>query len=100
MANVIITLISDTDFQIPFWNPQSDVCNPGPKGRVPWIIHVRDSDYGWREHTHRAMIALAVNDYRGTEKDEMKKMELQLEVELTKELFRLVCCCLYFAYCL
>lgn len=50
---------------------------------------MRDPDYGWREHTHRAMIALAVNDYRG-EGDEMKKMELQLEIELTKDLFRLV----------
>lgn len=65
------------------------MCQPGPKGRVPWIIHVRDPAYGWREHTHRAMIALAVNDYRG-EGDELKKMELQLEIELTKDLFRFV----------
>lgn len=50
---------------------------------------MRDTEYGWKEHTHRANIAVAVNRYNKTG-DELGKMSLQLEVELTRALFRSV----------
>lgn len=80
----------DVDFLFPFssWNYQGDVCVPAPKGRVPWILHVRDADYGWKEHTHRANIAVAVNRLDNFTDDELGKMALQLEVEITRALFR------------
>ncbi|CAL1299617.1 unnamed protein product [Larinioides sclopetarius] len=67
---------------------KSDVCVPQPLGGLDWIISVRQPDYGWREETHRAVIALAVNDWQNLAPQEIRQMELQLEVELTKALLR------------
>ncbi|GBO26113.1 hypothetical protein AVEN_112363-1 [Araneus ventricosus] len=65
-----------------------DVCVSQPLGGVEWILSVRQPDYGWREETHRAVIALAVNDWKNSSPREVRQMELQLEVELTKALLR------------
>ncbi|GBM33519.1 hypothetical protein AVEN_273014-1 [Araneus ventricosus] len=65
-----------------------DVCVSQPLGGLDWILSVRQPDYGWREETHRAVIVLAVNDWKNLTPQEIRQMELQLEVELTKALLR------------
>ncbi|GIX66947.1 uncharacterized protein CEXT_311831 [Caerostris extrusa] len=66
----------------------ADVCIPQPLGGVDWILSVRQPDYGWKEETHRAVIALSVNKWPNLPPQEVRQMELQLEVELTKSLLR------------
>ncbi|KAF8776888.1 uncharacterized protein CG3556-like [Argiope bruennichi] len=65
-----------------------NVCVSQPLGGIDWILSVRQPDYGWREETHRAVIVLAVNNWKHLTPQEIQQMELQLEVELTKALLR------------
>ncbi|GFS81217.1 uncharacterized protein NPIL_159291 [Nephila pilipes] len=67
---------------------RADVCVPRPLGGIDWILSVRQPDHGWREETHRAVIALAINNWEHLTPREVRQIELQLEVELTKALLR------------
>ncbi|GFT02770.1 uncharacterized protein NPIL_329991 [Nephila pilipes] len=67
---------------------RADVCVPRPLGGIDWILSVCQPDHGWREETHRAVIALAINNWEHLTPREVRQIELQLEVELTKALLR------------
>ncbi|KAG8183806.1 hypothetical protein JTE90_027732 [Oedothorax gibbosus] len=63
---------------------RTETCVAAPLGGVDWLLSVRQKDYGWKEDTHRAVIVLAVNEWGPASKEDIRLMEHQLEVELTK----------------
>ncbi|XP_035216269.1 uncharacterized protein CG3556-like isoform X2 [Stegodyphus dumicola] len=63
-------------------------CITVPLGGVEWILAQRRPDYGWKQDTHRAIIALSVNGWKNVPKSEILQSELQLCVEITDALMR------------
>ncbi|XP_042903054.1 uncharacterized protein CG3556 isoform X3 [Parasteatoda tepidariorum] len=63
---------------------------PAPQlSGVEWILHIRQPDYGWKENTHRAIIALVVSNWENfVSTSERLLMEHQLEVEISRSLLR------------
>ncbi|GFY63098.1 uncharacterized protein TNIN_188361 [Trichonephila inaurata madagascariensis] len=54
---------------------KADVCVPQPLGGIDWILNIRQSDHGWKEETHRAVIALAVNNWKHLTPQEVRQIE-------------------------
>ncbi|XP_035216267.1 uncharacterized protein CG3556-like isoform X2 [Stegodyphus dumicola] len=86
--SAVFGLSSNSEHNLANYSPPENICYVEPIGGIEWILHKRRSDFGWKEDTHRAIIALAVNDWKNVPQSDIRQNELQLEIEITRALLR------------